>query len=271
MLGKYVKAKILTPADRYNGKYRLYCPLPFGAIDGAEDEVAFFLDECESFDSFEGIVIALLEPAENAHKNASNIWLVAKSGTRYIASDIEAKLDAARLGYEIKKCIFESSAGAIVYKKLDRVRFLLVRNRNANWGFPKGHIEKGETKYDAARREVLEEAGVHVKIHLGFEGVSRYKIRDSIDKKVSIFVGTTDDEETVIQESEISGYDWLPFHAAIQRLKFDNDIEILIDAEKFLIENGYIENEYPHVPPFPDRFYRGHEAQGLAIHNLNKE
>lgn len=61
--------------------------------------------------------------------------------------------------------------------------FAYKNKRSANWGFPKGHLEMGETKYDAARREVLEETGLHIKIHLGYEGISKYTLRNNVDKK----------------------------------------------------------------------------------------
>ena len=42
----------------------------------------------------------------------------------------------------------------------EEYRFLLIKNRRSNnWGFPKGHIEKGETEVATAKREVLEETG----------------------------------------------------------------------------------------------------------------
>ena len=61
-------------------------------------------------------------------------------------------------------CYYESSAGAVVYRSIKgKLRYLLIKNkRSSNWGFPKGHLEMGETKYDAAKREVLEETGLHV-------------------------------------------------------------------------------------------------------------
>ena len=55
-------------------------------------------------------------------------------------------------------------AGAIVVRPgRDEPRILLVtarRNPN-NWILPKGHIEDGETRKDAALREAREEAGIN--------------------------------------------------------------------------------------------------------------
>lgn len=54
--------------------------------------------------------------------------------------------------------------GGIVYRRsqADGVQVLLVRARRAphEWVLPKGHIERGETAAEAARREVREETGV---------------------------------------------------------------------------------------------------------------
>ena len=50
------------------------------------------------------------------------------------------------------------SAGGIV---LNAKGFVLVVNQQGtSWSLPKGHIEAGEDKLAAARREILEEAGI---------------------------------------------------------------------------------------------------------------
>ena len=54
------------------------------------------------------------------------------------------------------ECLYESSCGAVVFRRIaGEIRYLLIKNkRSANWGFPKGHIENGETKEDAYKRAV---------------------------------------------------------------------------------------------------------------------
>lgn len=101
----------------------------------------------------------------------------------------------------------------------------------------------GETKYDAARREVLEETGLHIKIHLGYEGISKYTLRNNVDKKVSIFVATTDDLKTTMQEEEIDDYRWLAYDQAMGHLSFENDKKILREAVDFLIKQKLIVNK----------------------------
>lgn len=55
----------------------------------------------------------------------------------------------------------EVSAGGIVFKKTDQgFYFLLLRDQNDNWTFPKGLIESGEDFKDAAQREIGEETGI---------------------------------------------------------------------------------------------------------------
>lgn len=238
MLGKYARVRVTNPIGSENKTGGTY-PLNFGTVYGHENQTAFIMGIHHPVKNFDGRVIAVLSNRRTRHY----IWIVAPKSTRFIINDIKMYINIEEQypGYRLD-CLYESSCGAVVYRDIrGEVRYLLIKNkRSANWGFPKGHIEQGETKKETAYREVLEETGIHLHIHDGFESVSQYKIRDKIEKTVSIFVGTTKDTSTVIQASEIEDYIWLTFDKAINLLKFENDKSILQAAHTFLNENNYI-------------------------------
>ena len=238
MLGKYVRVKVTKPIGSDDEAGFTY-PLNFGTVYGNERQTAFIMGIHHPVRNFDGRVIAILSNRKTKHY----IWIVAPKSTRFIINDIKRYINIEKdfPAYKLD-CLYESSCGAVVFRDIrGEVRYLLIKNkRSAHWGFPKGHIEEGETKKETAYREVLEETGIHINIIDGFESISKYKIRDRIEKTVSIFVGTTKDTSTVIQASEIEDYIWLTFDKAMNLLKFDNDKNILKNAYDFLNNNNYI-------------------------------
>ena len=56
----------------------------------------------------------------------------------------------------------ETACGAIIYRETSMGReYLILKHKNAgHWFFPKGKIEKDESKMQCAKREILEETGL---------------------------------------------------------------------------------------------------------------
>jgi 8-oxo-dGTP pyrophosphatase MutT (NUDIX family) len=122
----------------------------------------------------------------------------------------------------------EVSAGGIVFRRIpgEPTRFLLIRDPYRNWGFPKGHLEDGETPAEAADRETCEETGLdrlilHGPIRL-IDWHFRFRGR-RIHKYCHFFLFESTDGTPVPQQSEgISDYSWLPLDKALKKLSYDN-------------------------------------------------
>lgn len=239
MLGKYVRVKVVKPIGSTDKKTGYTYPLNYGTVYDKENQEAFIMGIHHPVRNFDGRVIALL----SNKKNGKTIWIVAPKSTRFIINDIREYINLEKDFPNFKiECLYETSCGAVVFRDIKgEIRYLLIKNkRSSHWGFPKGHIEIGETKQDTAIREVLEETGIHVKLIDGYESVSKYKIQNKIEKRVFIFVGTTTDTSTCIQQEEIEDYIWLTYDRALSLLKFENDKNIIISAHEFLNKNNYI-------------------------------
>ena len=114
----------------------------------------------------------------------------------------------------------EKSCGCIIIKNK---KVLLVYEKNRNfWGFPKGHMEDGETEIETALREVKEEVGLDVEIDKERRYTLNYVIRDEIDKTTVLYIAKAKSEEITMQEQEIENVRWCDFEEALNTLTFDN-------------------------------------------------
>lgn len=131
--------------------------------------------------------------------------------------------------------IRQFSAGAIVFKN---GKVLLIKNKSIKdkkisfWGFPKGHLEKGEKSRDAALRELKEETGIEAEI-VEKVGDSKYVFTqngEKIFKVVVIFLMEYKSGEGKPQLAEIDEVLWVDPKEALELLIFKNDKELLKKA-----------------------------------------
>ena len=135
----------------------------------------------------------------------------------------------------------EKSAGAVVFRRQgNKIYYLLLRYELGHWGFPKGHIEKGETIEDTARREIEEETGLkNIKFVEGFKEWIKYFFKlkgKNIFKIVTYFLAETKIKKIKISFEHI-GFKWLTYKEAMKQLTFRNSKEILKKANEFLLEH----------------------------------
>lgn len=243
MLGKLVKVRVDRPIWSFDEKTHRKNELNCGIVE------FFFNNDLRQYDayimgvkrpmkSFDGRVIAVVND-----DSGKTFLVVAPSHRKFIVHDIREALKFLRLSNEtVINCLYERSCGAVVCSNVSgETRFLIIKNKKSlHWGFPKGHVEKGENDKQTAMREVLEETGIHIDIIKGFSSCSEYKIHGHIEKTVVMFLATTDNTVTTIQPEEIDDYNWLTFNNAMEMLKFENDRVILRRAEKYLRNKSLI-------------------------------
>jgi 8-oxo-dGTP pyrophosphatase MutT (NUDIX family) len=137
----------------------------------------------------------------------------------------------------------EHSAGGVIFRRASEgVLWLVIRDSYRNWGFPKGHVEEGESEVDAARREVGEETGLADLIHcapaLDIDWFFRFRGK-LIHKTCAFFVFESPDGEASPQEEEgISACRWLPFDEALRALSYANARDVLRVAGAKIAELG---------------------------------
>jgi 8-oxo-dGTP pyrophosphatase MutT (NUDIX family) len=131
----------------------------------------------------------------------------------------------------LKKARREFSAGFILFRDSDAGPLYLLLDYGRHWDYPKGHLEQGETAWQAAVRELREETGIRQVDRVGrFERDMHYMFRSPkkglITKTVTYFLGRTNAEKITLSD-EHSGHAWLPFEEAMTRLTYDNAREVL--------------------------------------------
>ncbi|MBR3228123.1 MAG: NUDIX domain-containing protein [Erysipelotrichaceae bacterium] len=130
----------------------------------------------------------------------------------------------------------EISCGAVLYRRTDEgIRYLIVIDRNDNYGFPKGHQERGESFIETAQREIKEEVGLDVKITEDFICSYDYPIKEgTVLKEVHYYVAEIDNEEPYTNDGEIKEIMFKGYEEALELLNFKQSKELLRKVEKYL-------------------------------------
>lgn len=132
---------------------------------------------------------------------------------------------------------WEHSCGAVVFTRLDgEPRFVLVQQKMGHFGFPKGHMEPGETEEQTALREISEEVGLRPDLISGFREEITYTLPAKPDtkKRVTIFLAEYRDQKIVPQEIELRQAVLVPYEKAMETLHCRDARRILQAAMEYL-------------------------------------
>jgi 8-oxo-dGTP pyrophosphatase MutT (NUDIX family) len=140
----------------------------------------------------------------------------------------------------------EKSAGIVIFRKESGKNYYLLlhypsrQKRGAKsdyWDLPKGHIEKGETLEETAKREVKEETGINdIEMIPGFGETVKYFFNaegKNILKFVTFFLAETKTKNVVISNEHL-GYRWLPIKEAEEKIMFKNAKNIIKKADRIV-------------------------------------
>ncbi len=139
--------------------------------------------------------------------------------------------------------ITEVSAGGVIYRPRDDAGFevcLITGRGRRRWQLPKGWIEPGESREEAARREVREETGLSGQVEMPLESiefwyVSRFGPNPGRRHKfvhhflLQYVSGTTDDHDHEVDEAR-----WFPIDEALNCLTFPNEKSVMALAAQIL-------------------------------------
>lgn len=137
------------------------------------------------------------------------------------------------------------SCGFLIYRDTPERSFLLMRHAD-RWDLPKGHVDPGETKIQAAYRELYEETGIHAD-DIRMDGRFKYKQRYNVPGKRYGKVGMLQKtlivylaellREVEITAEEHLGYEWFSW-APPHRIQERTIDPLLAKLDRFWQENS---------------------------------
>lgn len=216
-------------------------PVNYGYVEGViapdgEEQDAYILGVDTPVEKFTGMVVGVICRQDDVEEK----WVVVPenlAGTEICwecnimhAVDFTEKYFKSKLYPK-----YEKTSGAVLYtEKNGERRYLLVRTKSGHIGFPKGHVEYGETETESALREVLEETGITAQLRDDFRMEYTFTTLENTEKTGAFYLACYNYKEAQRQESEIDEDYLLLYDDALEKLNWEQDKEILRAAEKLL-------------------------------------
>lgn len=148
--------------------------------------------------------------------------------------------------------VFRRGAGGDEWLVMKRAPYILL---GGTWQMVSGHIDDGETAYQAAYRELLEETGLRPLHFYQASYVNRFYLAASDQIILSpVFCAEVEADATVRLSGEHTDFEWVPHAEAMERYPWPGQRKSLqICREQFAVGTPRPESrindlvEHPHV------------------------
>lgn len=128
-----------------------------------------------------------------------------------------------------------SAGGIIALNSSSEPLYLFLLQRlpdgQMQWTCPKGHIDKGETSEEAARREIWEEAGISDLKKIKYLGLNSYTFTQDNhlhEKHIDWYLFTTKEKTThILKEEGFIESKWLTYEEALVTITHKDFIPFL--------------------------------------------
>ncbi|HAM23040.1 MAG TPA: NUDIX hydrolase [Actinobacteria bacterium] len=139
----------------------------------------------------------------------------------------------------------ETSAGGLVVDRSgDTASAALIgrldRRGRLMWSLPKGHVEPGETREEAAIREVQEETGISGRILAPLGAIDFWFVADGrrIHKTVHHFLMEMVGGQLSADDAEVVEVQWVPLTDVISRLAYADERRLMESVPQLLADYG---------------------------------
>lgn len=132
---------------------------------------------------------------------------------------------------------YEKSCGAVVFTHSNGgIKYVIIQSLEGYYGFPKGHMETGETEVETALREIYEETGLKVHILDGFRCEDEHPIpsKPGVMKRIVYFAAEYEDQQLRHQPEELMSVKLMTFEEAMDAFQWESSRRILREVADFL-------------------------------------
>ena len=132
---------------------------------------------------------------------------------------------------------YEKSCGAVVFTHSNGgIKYVIIQSLEGYYGFPKGHMEAGETEVETALREIYEETGLQVHILDGFHCEDEHPIpsKPGVMKRIVYFAAEYENQQLRHQPEELMSVMLMTFEEAMDSFQWESSRRILREVADFL-------------------------------------